>query len=164
MLRDPVLGTIYYSLDGLDECDEALLEVLLNKFKALLSTKFSESSACHLNFIITSRDFPEFIPEIRSGFPRIRLDPDADTDVNDDIHQLIKFKLDKFSVDKQYPEALREHVRGVSQDRAKGTLIPELYSVRGIERADLCNLGDEPLERSGLVKWLKEEMESPGEK
>jgi hypothetical protein len=38
MLRDPVLGTVYCVLDGLDECDEALLEVLLEKFGALFST------------------------------------------------------------------------------------------------------------------------------
>ena len=35
MIRDPGLGTIYCVLDGLDECDEALLEILLKKFKAL---------------------------------------------------------------------------------------------------------------------------------
>ncbi|CZR58736.1 uncharacterized protein PAC_08628 [Phialocephala subalpina] len=123
MLRDPALGAVYCILDGLDECDEASLEVLLNKFKALFSTKFGESSACYLNLIIASRDFPEFIPEILSGFPRIRLDSDADTDINDDIHRFIKFKVNKLSVDKRYPKALREHVKGVFQDRAKGTFL-----------------------------------------
>lgn len=35
MARDPVLGLAYCVLDGLDECDEASLEWLLKKFKAL---------------------------------------------------------------------------------------------------------------------------------
>jgi len=35
MLRDPVLGTVYCVLDGIDECDETSLQVLLSKLKAL---------------------------------------------------------------------------------------------------------------------------------
>jgi hypothetical protein len=32
MIRDPLFGSTYCILDGLDECDETLLEVLLRKF------------------------------------------------------------------------------------------------------------------------------------
>jgi len=35
MLRDKILGDAYCVLDGLDECDEISLEVLLDKFKVL---------------------------------------------------------------------------------------------------------------------------------
>ncbi|TGO45830.1 hypothetical protein BCON_0362g00070 [Botryotinia convoluta] len=38
--------------------------------------------------------------------------------------------------------------------------ICELSSVRGIERVEICDLGYEPLEQCGFVKWLKEAMES----
>jgi len=37
MLRDTILGDTYCVLDGLDECDEISLEVLLDKFKVLFS-------------------------------------------------------------------------------------------------------------------------------
>ncbi len=38
-----------------------------------------------------------------------------------------------------------------------------LCSVRGIKRVQIWDLGHEPIEQHGLAKWLKGEMESPGE-
>jgi hypothetical protein len=123
MVCDPVLGSTYCVLDGLDECDEASLEMLLRKYAALLSAKTNESSACHLKLIIISRDLPDFIPELLSSFPRIRLDPDADTEINNDIRLFIKAKVEELSRYRQYPERLRVHVEEVFQDRAQGTFL-----------------------------------------
>ncbi|OBT40534.1 hypothetical protein VE00_08988 [Pseudogymnoascus sp. WSF 3629] len=123
MLRDPVLDTTYCILDGLDECDEASLEVLLRRFANLLSTKSSESTACYLNLIVVSRDLPDFIPEVLSSFPRIRLNPDTDTEVNNDIHRFIEVKVDELSTYRQYPEPLRVHVKEVFRYRAQGTFL-----------------------------------------
>ena len=123
MVRDPLIGTAYCVLDGLDECDEPSSEVLLNKFAALLSSKTNRLPACHLNLIIVSRGFPGFIPELLSSFPHIRLDPDADTEVNDDIQLFIKNKVDYLARRKHYPEPLRVRVEEVFQDRAQGTFL-----------------------------------------
>jgi hypothetical protein len=123
MVHDPVIGTIYCVLDGLDECNEASLEVLLKKFRVLFSPKFSESSACYLNLIVVSRDLPDFIPEVLSSFPRIRLDPDADSEVNSDIHRFIEAKVDELSAYRQYSKPLRLHVKEVFRDRAQGTFL-----------------------------------------
>ena len=123
MVCDPALETTYCVLDGLDECDEASLEILLGKFAALLSAKPYGSSACHLNLLIVSRDLPDFIPELLSSFPRISLNPDADTEINRDIDLFIKAKVKELSRRKQYPEALRVHVGEVFRDRAQGTFL-----------------------------------------
>jgi Ankyrin repeats (3 copies)/NACHT domain len=123
MVRDPVLGTAYCVLDGLDECDEASLEWLLKKFKALFSTKSNDSLACRLNLIAVSRDLPDFIPDILSSFPRIRLDPDAHTEISSDICRFIKVKVDELSTYRHYPEPLRVHVKDVFLNRAKGTFL-----------------------------------------
>ncbi|MCJ1264100.1 hypothetical protein MMC22_003971, partial [Lobaria immixta] len=123
MVRDPSLGTTYCVLDGLDECDEASLEVLLRKFAALLSAKTNKSSVCHLNLIVVSRDLPDYIPELLSSFPRIRLDPDADTEINNDIDQFIEVKVDELSEYKKYPEPLCLHVKEVFRNRAQGTFL-----------------------------------------
>ena len=37
MIRNPAIGAVYCILDGLDECDEASLLVLLTKFRVLFS-------------------------------------------------------------------------------------------------------------------------------
>ncbi|KAI9742898.1 MAG: hypothetical protein M1818_003627 [Claussenomyces sp. TS43310] len=107
MLRDPILGTTYCVLDGLDECDEDSLEVPFKRFNALLSRGSRDSSACHLKLVVVSRDLLEFVLEILSNFPRIRLDPDADTEVNDDIYRFINVKVDELSTCRHYPETLR---------------------------------------------------------
>jgi hypothetical protein len=123
MLRDPVLGTIYCVLDGLDECDEASLVVLLKKFRALFSTEFSESLTCHFNLIIVSRDYPDFIPEILSSSSCIQLDLNAEREVNNDIYRFIEVKVDELSVYKQYPEPLSVYVKEIFQNRAEGTFL-----------------------------------------
>ena len=123
MVCDPALETTYCVLDGLDECDEASLEILLGKFAALLSAKTDESSVCHLNLLIVSRALPDFIPELLSSFPRIALDPDADTEINQDIDLFIKAKVNELSRSRRYPEALRVHVEDVFRERAQGTFL-----------------------------------------
>ena len=123
MVCDPALETTYCVLDGLDECDEASLEVLLGKFTALFSAEPNNSSACRLNFLVVSRDLPDCIPELLSSFPRISLDPDADTEINKDIDLFIKAKVKELSKRKQYPERLRVHVENVFRDRAQGTFL-----------------------------------------
>ena len=123
MVCDPDLETTYCVLDGLDECDEPSLEILLGKFVALLSAKTDQSSACHLNLLIVSRALPDFIPELLSSFPRIALDPDADTEINQDIDLFIKEKVKELSRSRRYPETLRVHVQDVFRDRAQGTFL-----------------------------------------
>jgi hypothetical protein len=123
MVRDPVLGTAYCIIDGLDECDEASLEALLKKFRALFLMKSNKSSAYHLNLITVSRDLPDVIPEVLSSFPRLRLDPDADNQVYRDIRLFIDDKIGELSSSKNYPEPLRTHVKEVFLDRAKGTFL-----------------------------------------
>ncbi|KFY08735.1 hypothetical protein V492_05960 [Pseudogymnoascus sp. VKM F-4246] len=152
MVRDPILGTTYCILDGLDECDPSSLEVLLRKFATLLSTKSSNSSDCHLNLIVVSRDLPDFIPHILSSFPRIRLDPDAETEVNDDIQRFIDIKVDDLSRYGEYPQPLRVHVEEVFRTRAEGTFLwigivaKELMKYKTTEVEEALNLFPSGLE------------------
>ena len=123
MIHEPILSTTYCVLDGLDECDEALLEVLLRKIAALFSAKTNKSSICHLRLIVVSRDLPEFIPELLSSVPQIGLDPDADTEINNEIYRFIEVKVDELSVYIQYPKPLCVHVKKVFRERAQGTFL-----------------------------------------
>ena len=123
MTCDPMLRTIYCVLDGLDECDKASLGVLLRRFKALFSKNSSDTPSCRLNLIAVSRDLPDIIPELLSGFPRIRLDHDADIEVNQDITRFIDAKLnDIFSV-KKYPQSTCVRVKNIFRERAQGTFL-----------------------------------------
>jgi len=123
MIRDPIHGTIYCILDGLDECESASAKVLLIKFATLMPTKSNNPPPWPLNLVVVSRALPEFILQILSGFPRIRLDPDAETEVNGDIHRFIEVRVDELSSHKRYPELLCEYVEKVFRERAQGTFL-----------------------------------------
>ena len=123
MTSDPMLRTIYCVLDGLDECDKPSLEVLLRHFKALFSKDISDAPSCRLNLIAVSRDLPNIIPKLLSGFPRIRLDGDTDMEVNRDITRFIDTKLDDIFSAEEYPQATRERVRNIFHERSQGTFL-----------------------------------------
>lgn len=123
MVCDFTLETTYCVLDGLDECDEASLEMLFGKFAILLSAKLNELSVCHLNLLVISRELLDFISELLSGFSRVSLDPDADTEINEDIDLFIKVKVKELFRHKEYSEALRIHVERVFRDRAQGIFL-----------------------------------------
>lgn len=119
MVRDPITGTAYCILDGLDECEESSAELLLEKFQKL----FIPPSTCYLNLIILSRDFPDIFQQTLMPFARIRLDPDADAEVYGDIDRFIATKVDELALLQRYPEQLRETVKAVFRDRAQGTFL-----------------------------------------
>ena len=123
MLHDHALDRIYCVLDGLDECEEDSVFMILDKFKELFMTNPQGSRTFHFNLIITSRDVPDVIPQLLSGFPRIRLDPDAETEVNEDIDRFIKVKVKELSILKKYPPQLREYISETFRERAQGTFL-----------------------------------------
>jgi Ankyrin repeats (3 copies)/NACHT domain/Ankyrin repeats (many copies)/Ankyrin repeat len=123
MVRDPSLGVVYCVVDGLDECDEALLEVLLKRLRDLFSPNANLPSTCHLNLIAVSRERPDSVSRELSDFPRIRLDPDADSHVNSDIERFITVKVDEVSRYRNYPPQLRSYVEDVFRKRAEGTFL-----------------------------------------
>ena len=123
MLQDPDLKTVYCVLDGLDECDGESLEWLLRKLKSLFLTDLGPNIVCNLKMIIVSRDLPDFLPEVLSGFPRITLDLDADSEINHDIHRFIEDKINEISKLKRYPDQLCAHVKDVFRKRAQGTFL-----------------------------------------
>ena len=123
MTCDPMLRTIYCVLDGLDECGQASLELLLRHFRALFSKDSSDTPSCRLNLIAVSRDLPDIIPELLSGFPRIRLDQDADIEVSQDITRFIDAKLENIFSVKQYPQSTSVRVKNIFRERAQGTFL-----------------------------------------
>ena len=123
MTCDPMLRAIYCVLDGLDECDEASLKDLLGHFKALFSKNISGTGSCHLNLIAVSRDHPDILRKLLSGFPRLRMDGDADIEVNQDITRFIDAKLDYIFSIEDYPQSTRVKVKNIFHERAQGTFL-----------------------------------------
>jgi Ankyrin repeats (3 copies) len=127
MVRDTSLGTVYCVVDGLDECDEPLLEVLLKRSRALFSTRSNLSPSCHLNLIAISRERPDSVAKELSGFPHIRLGPDSgitvDRDVKSDVSKFIAAKVGELSEYRNYPPQLRSYVENILHKRSEGTFL-----------------------------------------
>ena len=123
MLQDPVLGTTCCILEGLDECDEGSLEVILKRIKPVFAVRSDDILAFHSIMIITSRDRPEFIPEILVRAPRINIDTDTNEELDNDIHRFIELKVGELSGYRRYSEPLRVHVKEVLESRAQGTFL-----------------------------------------
>ena len=120
---DPVVGTTYCVIDGLDECDEQSLEILLARITSLPLTNSITFSSCHLHLIVVSREIPDVIAESLSSFPRIRLDPDADCEINDDIRRFIEAEVNGLALNRKYPRSLTEQVKQTFHERAHGTFL-----------------------------------------
>ncbi|KAI9764416.1 MAG: hypothetical protein M1840_008439 [Geoglossum simile] len=84
MVQDPVLDSVFCVLDGLDECDKHSLEGFSEKLRG-----FCSKSPPGLKVIVVSRELPNCISRAMSSFPRVRLDPDSDREIRDDLRKSI---------------------------------------------------------------------------
>ncbi|KAG8526141.1 uncharacterized protein KY384_000134 [Bacidia gigantensis] len=123
MISDPVIGSTYCILDGLDECDVTSVEALLRSFVTLCSEMIDDQPIFNFKFFLVSRDLPGIIPEILSERPRISLDPDAEKEVAGDIEQFIEAKINELARLKRYSETLTTYVKKVFRNRAQGTFL-----------------------------------------
>lgn len=80
-----------------------------------------------------------------SSFLHIRLDPDATTEINSDIHRLVEVKANELSASKHCPKPLRVQVKDVLLDRAQGISLWVGISANEMRRYSLSEVED-PLE------------------
>jgi hypothetical protein len=119
MVRDPGIGTAYCVLDGLDECDVQSAKLLTKNIRILFST----SPTYRLSLIVVSREVPECIPREFSDFPHMRLDPDLDAEVRNDLEVFISGKASDLAGKKRYPTSLAKYVATKIRERANGTFL-----------------------------------------
>lgn len=146
MLRDPVLGPTYCIVDGLDECEQTSLGLLITRFKGLFTTQSQDTAEFQFKLIITSRDLSENAPEILLEVHRINLDTDARSEINDDIDRFINVKVDELTVCRQYPEKLRTHVETIFRKRARGTFLWVGVVANALKKYRACDV-EEALDR-----------------
>ena len=125
MLHDPVYSTVSCIIDGLDECDESLQEVLLAKFSTLFSSLDRTPSECHFKLIVVSRALPKFIPGYFLGSFAYNLDINSHGEFNNDILRFIDDKVEELSRCgfTPYLEELRVQVKKIFRERAKGMFL-----------------------------------------
>lgn len=119
---------VYCVLDGLDECDEKSLNILLKKFKQLFSRTDPDAGPQRVKLLVLSRDWPPFIQRQLNGFRRLNLD--ATAEVHSDLDRFIAAKVDELdnqSLDIQLSEACLGNVRRRLKEGVEGTFLWVAY-------------------------------------
>jgi hypothetical protein len=105
-------------LDGLDECEENTLRVLLLRIVSLLSADVPSSTRGAFKLAIVSRDMLGL-----QDCTRIRLDPDNDAKVVSDIDPFVSARVAELSGIEGLSHNFRTSVQTTLLERAEGTFL-----------------------------------------
>ncbi|KAL7911717.1 ankyrin repeat-containing domain protein [Trichoderma velutinum] len=144
-------------LDGLDECEPISLGVLLKSLKNITSI------SPRLKIIVLSREYPQCLGASLSQFPRIRLDPDARTEVNRGLEQYISTRVAELSESKQYPNQLTIHVKETLRKKSAGTYLWVSFTVKDLQTMEISEveqtLNQLPQGLDGLYEGILQQIE-----
>jgi ankyrin repeat protein len=118
IVTDKSLPITLCVLDGIDEADDQARELLVPRFVNLLPAEPSINSTCTFRLAIVSRNIPGL-----SGCVQVKLDPDHDKDVAQDIESFVSVTIKDLPAPKQDEIAFRTQIRETLLDRAKGTFL-----------------------------------------
>ena len=135
ILQDSDFGTVFCLIDGLDECDEDSTTFLITRFLDLL-----EKTQGSFKLLIASRDM-----HLLRKVPTIRLDPDHDRQVVNDIERFISSNVEKLSSIDGFNKDFRDYVESVLIRRAEGTFLWVGFVINEISRKKTCTEIEETL-------------------
>ncbi|KAF3076336.1 hypothetical protein CFAM422_001605 [Trichoderma lentiforme] len=145
-------------IDGLDECEPISLELLLKNLKKITST------SPRLKIIVLSREYPRIFGASLGQFPRIRLDPDAKTEVNRGLEQYISTRVAELSESKQYTTQLANHVKECLMEKSAGTYLWVSFTVKDLQTMEMSEVEESvnqfPRGLDALYERILQQIES----
>ncbi|KAF3358503.1 Putative acyl-CoA synthetase yngI [Verticillium dahliae VDG1] len=132
MAVDANAGTVTCVIDGLDECDEDSVFLILDKLWRLdYDPRF--------RFLVLCRPLKprQQLPAANPSVDILRLDPDADEEVNRDVFEVIRQRVQEIansSPERKWPEKLRLHVEATLQRKAGGTFLWVGFVTQDLQR------------------------------
>ena len=135
LIANAELGTMFCVLDGLDECDESTLRVLLPRVVSLITGDALWSVKSTFKLAIVSRD----LPGLRGCTTRVRLDPDNDEQVVSDIGLFVSARVAELSKIEGFDEDFRASVQAALLKRAQGTFLWVGYVMHELSQKQTCS-------------------------
>lgn len=147
LVADAGLGKMFCVLDGLDECEDSRLRVLLPRIVGLLASTTPSRTRGNFKLAIVSRDIPGL-----QGCTRIRLDPDNDEKVVSDIELFVSARVGELSRIEGFNDKFRASVQTALLQRAGGTFLWVGFTMHELSQKQTCSEILEALEElpSGL--------------
>ncbi|EHK42545.1 hypothetical protein TRIATDRAFT_319948 [Trichoderma atroviride IMI 206040] len=134
MINDVGDSQVSCVLDGLDECEPASLQDLLNKLKNI------PSSSPKLKIIVLSREHPSCLEFSLGQFLRIRLDPDARAEVSNGLDLYISARVAEISKSKKYPDQLTNNVTRILRHKSAGTYLWISFVVQDLHNVEVSEV------------------------
>lgn len=145
-------------LDGLDECEPTSLELLLKNLKKITNT------LPRLKILVLSREYPQYIGASLGQFPKIRLDPDAKTEINRGLQQYISTRVAELSESKQYPNQLANYVKQSLTEKSAGTYLWVSFTVKDLQSMEISEVEESlnkfPQGLDALYERILQQIES----
>ncbi|KAH3269678.1 hypothetical protein KXW55_003589 [Aspergillus fumigatus] len=133
LVQDIDIGTTFCVIDGLDECDEAALSVLVPKLADIFSQESSQPATRLFKMVVISRD----IPGLR-GCLQVKLDPDNDERVASDIKLFIASRVAELSRMEGFNDEFVTTVQTSLLERSEGTFLWVGFIMKELSRKRTC--------------------------
>jgi len=133
LLADAELGRMFCVLDGLDECEESTLRVLVPRLMGLHARGAPSPTYGEFKLAIISRDMPGL-----QGCTRIRLDPDNDEKVVCDIELFVSARVDELSRIEGFNDDFRSSLQTALLARAEGTFLWVGFAMHELQQERTC--------------------------
>jgi ankyrin repeat protein len=133
LVEDPDLRTMFCVLDGLDECDDDTLRVLVPRIAGAFSSTASLPTAKAFKLVIVSRDIPGL-----QGCTRVKLDPDNNDKVARDIERFISTRVEELATIEGFDE-IRATVHATLLERSKGTFLWVGFVMNELSQKQTCS-------------------------
>jgi ankyrin repeat protein len=118
IIQDPELGNTLCVLDGIDESDKGTTQILLPRLVDLLSPTLQPPLSITFRLIVVSRDISGL-----ENCTRIKLDPDNNESVHDDIEKFISIRVRDLSKVVGSRHRCEIEVQSTLLQRAEGTFL-----------------------------------------
>lgn len=133
LIQDPDLGTVFCVLDGLDECDQDTVRLLVPKIIDLFSPETPQPTDKAFKLVIVSRDIPSL-----HSCARVKLDPDNDGLAANDIERFISIRVQELLRIEGFKE-LRATVQKALLERSEGTFLWVGFVMNELSQKRTCS-------------------------
>lgn len=164
MVNDDRTGRVSCIIDGLDECHTESLKPLLSKLRQ------AQLATSKLRVIVVSREHPGCLQDSlgQPDVARIRLDPDAKTEINAGLDQYISTRVAELAEIRHYSSELMNYVKETMRERSNGTYLWVTFVVedlRGVYASDVeAKLHDFPSGLDALYERMLQQIEPSQQK
>jgi ankyrin repeat protein len=135
LIADAEVGKMFCVLDGLDECEESTLRVLLPRIVSFFTSESSSSTKGTFRLAIVSRD----MSGLRGCTTRVRLDPDNDEKVAGDIELFVSARVQDLSSLEGFNEDFGVSIQKALLKRAKGTFLWVGFAMYELSQRQTCS-------------------------